>query len=64
MAVNNFRLVPKMRNNLCCIYHVNAAGESVEVARLLFPNDNQVNDNVETVNSIIVTLRKRIRKSI
>lgn len=61
---NNFRLVPKMRSNICCIYMVNAAGEGMEIARLLFPNDNQLNDNVETVNSIMTALRKRIRKSV
>ena len=64
MAGNSFKLVSKMRDNVCCIFMVNRIGDCMEVARILFPNDNQINDNVETVNSIITILRKRIRKSV
>ena len=64
MSNTSFKLVPKMENNKAIIYIVLSNGESQEICWLVFPNDMQLNDNIEAINQIIPILRKRIKRSI
>lgn len=59
----NFKLVPKLDGNIGSIWFVLPNGEGREICRIVFLTDNQVNDNVEALNSIMAVLRKRIRRS-
>lgn len=61
---NNYKLVPKMEGNIVIIILVTANGEGHQIARIMLPNDNQVTDNVDCINEICATLRKRIKRSI
>lgn len=63
MSNTSFKLVPKMENNKAIIYIVLSNGESQEICWLVFPNDMQLNDNIEAINQIIPILRKRIKRS-
>lgn len=63
MSNMSFKLVPKMENNKAIIYIVLSNGESREVCWLVFPDDSQLNDNMEAINQIIPILRKRIKRS-
>lgn len=60
----NFRLVPKFTGNMASVFFVYPNGESQEICRVNFPRDSQLKDNFECVEEIIVSLRKRIRKSL
>lgn len=65
MAGKNFRVVPKINNNLIAIYVcVPATGESRQVALIECPNDNQLGDNVELADEISKIYRKRLNKSV
>lgn len=59
----SFRLVPKITGNFLCIFLVYNGGHQ-EIARIIFPNDCQMNDNVECANAICAAMQKRIRKSV
>ena len=59
-----FRIVQKFNNNILDIGVVLANGNSTQIARIIFPDDKQVNDNLEAANAICVILKKRIRKSV
>lgn len=63
MSNTSFKLVPKMDGNKAIIYIVLSNGESQEICWLVFPNDMQLNDNIEAINQIIPILRKRIKRS-
>lgn len=60
----NFKLVPKMENNITAIYIVLPSGRIVDLCWIRFPDDKQVSDNVAAVNEIMNILRKRIRRSL
>ncbi len=64
--INNsrFKLVSKLDKNIGAIFLVLPNGDSTDIAWFKFPNDKQVNDNLEAMNSIIPILRKRINRSL
>ena len=64
MANNNFKLIPKIDNNVGVIFLVLPNGDNMDLLWVKFPNDKQMNDNVEVLNSFIPILRKRIRRSL
>lgn len=65
MAGKNFRVVPKINNNLIAVYVcVPVTGENRQVALIECPNDNQLGDNVELADEISKIYRKRLNKSI
>ena len=64
VMTRQFKLVPKMQENLASIYLVLPSENIQEIARILFPNDHQVNDNCEALDDIIKILKKRINRSI
>lgn len=60
-----FRIVPKMISaSVCYIYIVLSSGDYRQLAEVHFPNDGQMNDNLEAAQAICDSLRKRIRKSV
>lgn len=61
---SNFKVVPKLHQNVLCILAVCSNGTGKEIGRVIFPNDFQVNDNVACAEEICTAIRKRIRKSI
>lgn len=65
MARNGFRIVPKMVSSNRCIFDIVLPnGEYRTIAQCDFPNDNQMNDNLEAAQAISDVLKKRIRKSV
>lgn len=65
MAVMKYKLVAKsLAPNMTDIIMVTAAGEFRTIARVEFPNDNQMMDNNTCTEEIIKALYKRLRKSI
>lgn len=60
----NFKLVPKLANNLLEIWFVLPNGEGRAIAWVVFPKDSQMPDNVTAANDICAVLKKRIRKSV
>lgn len=60
----NFKIVPKMNQNVLCVFLVYPNGENQEIGRVIFPNDFQMNDNVECAEEICNAIKKRIRKSV
>ena len=59
-----FKLVPKMQDNLAIIYLVLPSGNIIEMAWFIFPDDKQINDNCAALEEIVKVLNKRIRRSI
>ncbi len=65
MAGKNFRIVPKISNNLIGLFVVSpSTGENRQVALIECPADRQMNDNVELAEEISRAYRKRLRKSV
>lgn len=64
MSITNFKLVPKIENNIASIWIVLPNGESQDIAWFRFPNDNQLNDNMDAINQMIPIMRKRIKRSL
>ena len=64
MANNNFKLVPKIDNNIGAIYLVLPNGDNTDILWIRFPNDHQLVDNTQFMESIIPLLRRRIRRSL
>ena len=64
MANNNFKLVPKIDNNIGAIYLVLPNGDHTDILWIRFPNDHQMVDNTQFMESIIPMLRRRIRRSL
>ena len=61
----NFRMVPKMISpDTCDIYIVLSNGDSRQIARVLFPHDGQMNDNLECAETVCIALKKRVKKSV
>ncbi|MCX4267819.1 MAG: hypothetical protein OSJ62_04035 [Lachnospiraceae bacterium] len=60
----SFRLVPKMEQNLLRIFLVYSGGKNEEIARVVMPHDNQMNDNVNCAEEICTAIRKRIKRSV
>lgn len=58
------RLVQKFTGNVLDIGIAYANGDSEQIARVVMPNDKQINDDLECANAICVALKKRIRKSV
>lgn len=58
------RLVQKFTGNVLDIGIAYANGDSEHIARVVMPNDKQINDDLECANAICVALKKRIRKSV
>lgn len=58
------RLVQKFTGNILDIGIAYANGDSEQIARVVMPNDKQINDDLECANAICVALKKRIRKSV
>ena len=65
MARGGFRIVPKMVSpNRCLFAIVLTNGDYRTIAQVDFPNDAQMNDNMEAAQAICDILKKRIRKSV
>lgn len=65
MKKTSFRIIPRMLNANRCIFDlVLSTGEYRTIAQCDFPNDNQMNDNLEAAQAICDILKKRIRKSV
>ncbi len=65
MARGGFRIVPKMISPNRCIFDIVLAnGDYRTIAQVDFPNDGQMNDNMEAAQGICDILKKRIRKSV
>lgn len=64
MANSNFKLVTKMDKNIGAVFLVFPNGESKDIAWIRFPNDKQMGDNLDVLNTIVPIIRKRIRKSL
>lgn len=60
----NFKLIPKFDKNLMAIYLVLPNGENRQILQCVFPNDNQMGDNVKVADELIPILRRRIKRSI
>lgn len=60
---NNFKLVPKFYNNLLNIWYV-SEDQSLLIAQLLMPNDQQRMDDVQVAGDICSCLKKRIKKTV
>ena len=60
----NFQLVPKFDGNIMAIFFVLPNGESRQILQCIFPNDQQLGDNVKVAEEIIPILRKRIKRSL
>lgn len=58
------RLIQKFSGNVLDIGIAYANGDSEQIARVVMPNDKQINDDLECANAICVALKKRIRKSV
>ena len=58
------RLVQKFTGNVLDIGIAYGNGDSEHIARVVMPNDKQINDDLECANAICVALKKRIRKSV
>ena len=58
------KLVWKMEGNKAILYVVSACGEGFPCVWVQFPNDQQIPDNMETLNEIKNAMMKRIKKSI
>ena len=62
----SFKLVPKMISANCadiwCLWNHDEDG--LVIARILFPVDGQMNDSMECLQEICVSIKKRIRKSV
>ncbi|MBO5279255.1 MAG: hypothetical protein J6B06_07180 [Lachnospiraceae bacterium] len=59
-----FKLVPKISQDVMAVFYIDPNGETLEICRVLLPNDNQMGDNVICAEEICVALKKRIRKSV
>ena len=46
----NFKLIPKFDKNLMAIYLVLPNGENRQILQCVFPNDNQMGDNVKVAD--------------
>ena len=65
MARNVFRIVPKMISTNRCIFDIVLNnGDYRTIAQCDFPDDGQMNDNLEAAQGISDVLKKRIRKSV
>lgn len=65
MTRNGFRIVPRMISINRFIFDIVLPnGEYRTIAQCDFPNDNQMNDNMEAAQAICDILKKRIRKSV
>ena len=65
MAARNIRIVTKFtRANVVDFGAVFPNGETQLIARIVYPQDNQLNDSVEANKAIAEILSKRIRKSV
>lgn len=64
MANNNFKLVPKLDKNIGAIYLVLPNGDNIDIMWIRFPNDHQMVDNTQFMESIIPLIRRRIRRSL
>lgn len=65
MARNGFRIVPKMISSNRCIFDIVLNnGEFRTIAQCDFPDDGQMNDNLEAAQAICDVLKKRVRKSV
>lgn len=65
MARTGIRVVPKMVDSNRCIFGaVTSNGDYRIIAEVHFPNDGQMNDNLEAAQGICDILKKRIRKSV
>lgn len=64
MSVRSFRLVPKMVTaNVMEIYIV-AGDDHMKIAQIMYPNDEQMFDNMRAGEEIVKILTKRIRRSV
>jgi hypothetical protein len=61
---SRFRLVPKMVSSNVMDVYIVAGNDSIKIAQILFPNDNQQNDNLVAAEEIVKILTKRIRRSV
>lgn len=62
-----YKLISKFvgnSRNMLDIGIVYANGRIEEIAKIVFPNDGQLGDNVQTAEEICKALNKRIRQSI
>lgn len=65
MTSRNIKVVPKfIRANLVDFHVVYPNGDSGIIARVEYPLDNQINDNVDTNRLVADALSKRIKKSV
>lgn len=64
---NQFRLVPKMISPNCADIWFMSGGNNENgtiIARILFPADGQLNDNLKALEDTCSILRTRIRRSV
>lgn len=59
----NFRLVPKVYNDVCVIY-LQSNQDVIEVARILIPQDAQLSDTMDMVKKITDAMKERYKRSI
>ena len=65
MARNGFRIVPKMISSNRCIFDIVLKnGDFRTIGQFEFPDDGQMNDNLEAAQAISDIIKKRIRKSV
>lgn len=60
----NYRIIPKISNNILSIGIVFASGDAREICRAYLPDDNQLNDNCVCAEEICAALKRRFRKSV
>lgn len=64
---NGWKIVPKftgMNKNIADILLVENNGRVTQVARVAFPDDGQIIDNVKCTEEICISLRKRCKASV
>lgn len=65
MAISGFRIVPKMVSRNRCIFDIVLKnGDYRTIGHFDFPDDGQMNDNLEAAQGMCDIAKKRIRKSV
>ena len=64
IEMNKVKFTTKCCGNEMSIIMAHVAGDVREVARVLIPCDNQVNDNVKLSEEITASIKKRYRNSV